>query len=475
MKNGNSNYLIFITLVATLGGLLFGYDTAVISGTVDSLEQFFIAPKGLSAAAANSLLGFTVSGALIGCIFGGLLGGIVSKRLGRKRGLIIAAILFFVSALGSAMPELGFEKIGQGGHSHLTNFIVYRIIGGIGVGLASMLSPMFISELSPAKIRGRLVSLNQLAIVIGIVVVYFVNYLIALQGDADWLASVGWRWMFASETIPALIFLFALQFVPNSPRYLALNGREEESLEILGKINGLERAKQELAEIKASITQHSAKLFSYGSKIVIIGIMLTVFQQSMGINAVLYYAPEIFKSMGYGNNTSMTQTILVGLVNMLFTLIAIVYVDKWGRKKLQIAGALGMALSMLALGTSFYIDRVGIASLIFMLGFVACFAMSWGPVTWILVSEIFPNMIRARAMALATAATWLSNYFVSWTFPILNNNSILVEYFNHAFAYWLYGGIAIAAVFFMLIFIPETKGKTLEEIEGFWTKNSRRQ
>lgn len=469
--NKNSNYLIFITIVATLGGLLFGYDTAVISGTVDSLKQFFITPKGLGADAANSLLGFTVSSAIIGCIVGGLIGGVVSKRLGRKRGLMLAGVLFLVSALGSAMPELGFEKVGQGGHAYLTNFVVYRFIGGIGVGLASMLSPMFISELSPAKIRGRLVSLNQLAIVIGIVVVYFVNYLIALQGDASWLNTVGWRWMFASETIPALIFLVALQFVPGSPRYLALKGKDEESLKILSKINGIERAKQEFAEIKSSVTGRSAKLFSYGSRVVIIGILLTVFQQSVGINAVLYYAPEIFKSMGYGNNSSMMQAVFVGVVNLLFTFIAILYVDKWGRKKLQIIGAVGMALMMLALGTSFYLDKVGVATLIFMLGFVACFAMSWGPVTWILVSEIFPNMIRARAMALATAATWISNYIISWTFPILNNNVWLVEHFNHAFTYWLYGGIAILAVLFMIFLVPETKGKTLEEMEGFWKKN----
>jgi len=466
----NSNYLLKLTIVATLGGLLFGYDTAVISGTVSSLESFFVLPFGLDEMGANARLGFVVSSALIGCIIGGISGGIISKKMGRKNGLILAAILFFISALGSAMPEIFLKPVGKADHTFIYIFIVYRIIGGIGVGLASMLSPLYIAEIAPAKVRGRLVSMNQFAIVFGMLIVYFVNYYIAKQGDDSWLNTVGWRWMFASETIPAGLFLIMLFFVPDTPRSLVLKSLPEKALDVLIKVNGLDEGKRILTDIQNTLFSHSGKLFSFGTSVIVLGILLSVFQQFVGINVVLYYAPEIFKNMGSGTDASLLQTIVVGAVLLIFTVLAILTVDKFGRKPLMIIGALGMAISMFALGTTFFTETLGIMALVFMLLYVACFAMSWGPVVWVLLSEMFPNKIRGRAMALAVAAQWISNYLVSWTFPIMDKNTFLLEKFNHGFAYWIYGAMSVLAMLLVWKYVPETKGKTLEEMEGLWKK-----
>lgn len=455
-------------MVATLGGLLFGYDTAVISGTVSSLEQFFVLPFGLSETASNARLGFLVSSALIGFIIGGVFGGLISKILGRKKGLILAATLFLISALGSAMPELFVKPIGEADHTFMYIFILYRIIGGIGVGLASMLSPLYIAEIAPANKRGKLVSMNQFAIIFGMLVVYFVNYYISSQGDNIWLNTLGWRWMFASEIIPASLFLFFLLFVPDTPRSLVLKSNPKKALDVLIKVNGVDNAPVILNQIKSTVTNHSAKLFSYGVPIIIIGVLLSVFQQFVGINVVLYYAPEIFKSMGSGTDVALLQTIIVGAINLLFTVLAIQTVDKFGRKPLMIIGAVSMAIAMLALGTAFYTTSLGVFALVCMLVYVAGFAMSWGPVAWVLLSEIFPNSIRGKALAVAVAAQWIANYFVSWTFPMMDKNSYLVEKFNHGFAYWVYGVMAILAAFFVYKFIPETKGKTLEEMNDIW-------
>ncbi len=468
-KSFNIN-VIGLTLVAALGGLLFGYDTAVISGTVSSLNSFFIEPFGWEEAIANSRLGMVVSSALIGCIIGGLSGGIVSLKLGRKKGLILAAILFLISAIGSSMPEMFFTKVGTGDNSYIIHFVFYRIIGGIGVGLASMLSPMYIAEIAPADIRGKLVSWNQFAIIFGMFVVYFVNYGIANQGNEEWLHTTGWRWMFASETIPASLFLILLFFVPESPRYLVILNKPESALKVLQKLTSLDVAKNTLKEIKQTITPKSGKLFSFGIALIIIGVLLSVFQQFVGINVVLYYAPEIFKSMGSGTNTALLQTIIVGAINLTFTVVAILTVDKFGRKPLQIIGALGMAVFMFSLGFSFFFESLGLVALISMLGYVACFAVSWGPVVWVLLSEIFPNKIRGRAMAVAVAAQWISNYLVSWTFPMMDRSSKLIELFHHGFSYWIYGLMGILAAVFMYKFVPETKQKTLEELESFWKK-----
>lgn len=467
----NTTYLWSLTLVATLGGLLFGYDTAVISGTVSSLKINFIDPRNLAEMSANSLLGFTVSSALIGCILGGLIGGWMALKFGRKNSMIAAAILLIISAIGSGFPELLQAPVGADVSGFLTSFIVYRIIGGVGVGLASMLSPMYIAEIAPASKRGNLVSWNQFAIIFGMLVVYFVNFTIARQGNEEWLHSFGWRWMFFSETIPGFLFLFLLFFVPESPRWLVMQNKEGKASNILQKINGNETAKQVLSEIRESVNATgSSKLFAFGSLVVIIGIVLSIFQQFVGINVVLYYAPEIFKNMGNGTDASLLQTIIVGIINLTFTVVAIYTVDKYGRKPLQIIGALGMALSMIALGFFFYLEKVGIAALVFMLTYVASFAVSWGPVTWVLLSEIFPNRIRGRAMAVAVAAQWISNYLVSWTFPMMDKSSSLNAIFHHGFSYWIYGLMGLLAAWFMWKIVPETRNKSLEQMEALWRK-----
>ncbi len=472
MYQSNSSYLLKLTLVATLGGLLFGYDTGVISGTVGSLESFFVTPKGLSETAASAFKGFLVSSALIGCIIGGIFGGIVSKKLGRKKGLILAAILFLISALGSAMPEMFISPIGEGDHTLSTVFIVYRIIGGIGVGLASMLSPLYIAEIAPAKSRGKLVSFNQLAIVGGFMVVYFVNYFISRGGGSDeWLNVIGWRWMFASEVIPAGLFLGLLFLVPDTPRSLMLKNKPEEALDVLIKVNGEEEGKSILEEIKVSMNEKSSgNILSFGWAVIIIGVLLSVFQQFVGINVVLYYAPEIFKTISSGTDSALLMTIIVGVVNFLFTIIAVKTVDKYGRKPLMIIGALGMAIAMLSLGFVFFTGATGYLALFCMMLYVASFAMSWGPVAWVLLAEIFPNKIRGKALAIAVAAQWISNYLVSVTFPMMNDNSYLTEKFNNGFAYWIYGIMSLIAMFFIMKYVPETKGKTLEEMENLWDK-----
>ena len=401
-------------------------------------------------------------------MIGGIGSGLISKWLGRRNGMILAAILFLISAIGSAMPELFILPIGRANHTFFDLFIMYRIIGGIGVGLASMLSPLYISEIAPAEIRGRLVSLNQFAIIFGMLIVYFVNFYISRQGDDLWLKTIGWRYMFASEGIPALLFLLFLFFVPDTPRSLILKSKHNKAFEILNKINGAERANTISNEIYLSMNDRSGNLFSFGTSVILIGVFVAVFQQFVGINVVLYYAPEIFKSMGSGTDTALFQTIIVGSINLLFTVVAILTVDKFGRKKLLVIGALGMALSMIILGTLFSTNSIGLIALLCMLFYVASFAFSWGPVAWVIIAEMFPNKIRGKAMAVAVAAMWFSNYLVSWTFPMLDKNPYLITQFNHGFSYWIYGFMSILAAFFVLKFVPETKGKTLEEIENIW-------
>jgi SP family xylose:H+ symportor-like MFS transporter len=475
-------YVVLLTLIATLGGLLFGYDTAVINGAVDSLKAYFIDPRFADLAnpaqanAASSLLGFVVSSALIGCIIGGLIGGWVSTHIGRKRGLIVAAVFFLVSAVGAAAPEFPFAPIGHGGPGYMGNFVFYRILGGIGVGLASMLSPMYIAEIAPPKVRGNLVAWNQFAIIFGMLVIYFVNFGISKSGSGDaWLNTIGWRYMFLSGTIPAALFLILLFLVPETPRYLMLKGNEAGARAVLAKLVTPEEGARELSEIRASLGEHhSGKLFSFGVLVVFIGVMLSVFQQFVGINVVLYYATDIFKGMGMTTNASLLQTIIVGAVNLTFTVVAILTVDHMGRKPLQIIGALVMAVSMFALGTDFWLGGQGMVALVCMLVYTAGFAVSWGPVTWVLLSEIFPNQIRGKAMAVAVAMQWIANYLVSWTFPILDKNPYLVDHFKHGFAYWIYGVMGILAALFMFKFVPETKGRTLEQMEHLWQTPGRR-
>lgn len=451
-EQGSTLFVVAIALVAALGGLLFGYDTAVISGAIGFLQLHFeLSP---------AMVGWTASSALVGCILGASVAGKLSDQFGRKNVLIFAAIMFLISAIGSAIPE------------SLTEFIIYRIIGGIGVGAASMTSPMYIAEISPARIRGRMVSLNQFAIIFGMLVVYFVNYFIAGQGDELWNQTTGWRWMFGSEALPALALLVLMFTVPESPRWLAKQGQHDKALSILSRIGGKQHGDTELAEIKASISHEKeslSQLFAPGMRMVlVIGILLAVFQQITGINVVLYYAPEIFKSMGGETNAALFQTILVGAVNLTFTVIAIWTVDKLGRKPLLLIGSAGMGISMFAIGLAAYLQNTGMWVLFFILSYIACFALSLGPVVWVYLSEIFPTKIRGRAMAIATVCLWIACFTISQTFPMLHDNAYLVEKFNHGFSFWLYGVMCVVTFLFVLRYIPETKGKSLEEIEDMW-------
>lgn len=457
-----------ISFVAVLGGFLFGYDTAVISGAVEFLNQFFVVPLGLADKVSNILLGFIVSCALIGCVIGSTLGGYFSQKFGRKKSLLMAALLFMVSSIGSALPEMGMFPAGSGSSTVMFSFIIFRIMGGIGIGLASVLSPMYIAEVSPAHLRGRLVSWNQLAITLGILIVYIVNYRIALIGDETWNITVGWRWMFASMAFPATMFFVLLWFVPESPRWLILSGKDEKALNILTLLNGLSKAKTEFEEIKSVSYQHSGKILSFGIRILVIGLLLSTFQQLVGIQVMMYYAPEIIKNMGNSTDSAMFQTILVGAVNVVFTVIAIYTVDRVGRKPLLLIGSSFMMVFMLVLGITFFTNHMGILSLVSVLGFVGAFAFSWGPVTWVLLSEMFPNTIRSKAMSLAVAVQWIMNYVVSSTFPLLDRNSWLVEKFNHSVSFWIFGSMALLSFIFVWQMVPETKGKTLEQMEEIW-------
>lgn len=460
-KQRNSAYIFGITLVATIGGLLFGYDTAVISGAEKALQTSLINPLGLGSFAH----GATVSSALIGCIIGGALSGILSKRFGRKRSLMLASVLFFISALGSGYPESFIFPFGETSMELLWLFNFYRIIGGIGVGLASAVCPMYIGEIAPADIRGRLVSFNQFAIIFGMLVVYFVNWGIAKGQSIEWINAIGWRWMFASEAIPAFLFGIFLIFVPETPRYLAMVNRDDEAKKVLTKVIGSEsKAANILAEIKASFSnEETAKLFSYGKVVIIVGILLSVFQQFVGINVALYYAPRIFESMGAAKDASMLQTIVMGLINVVFTVLAIMTVDKWGRKPLLIVGSIGMAIGMFAIAGLSYFNIIGISTLVFIIIYTASFMMSWGPICWVLISEIFPNKIRGQAVAVAVAAQWASNYFISSTYPPMME-------FSGALTYGFYGVMAVLSAIFVWKMVPETKGKTLEALEQVWKK-----
>jgi MFS transporter, SP family, xylose:H+ symportor len=458
-----------LTLVAALGGLLFGYDTAVISGAVNAIDHNFIAPRGLSQIDAGTLSGWAVSCALLGCAIGGALAGPLSHRIGRRGGLLVAAALFVISAIGAAFPELGIARIGSMGPSALTPFIVYRIIGGAGIGIASMLSPLYIAEIAPPDRRGSLVTYQQIAIVCGMNLVYFVNWAIALQGNDAWILSTGWRYMLLSGAVPATLFFALLLLVPETPRWLVIRGRRAAAHAVLARLGSEAQAGEVLKDIEDSLHVRSSRLFAFGAGVLVVGIMLSVFQQLVGINAVLYYAPLMFQNMGASTSASLLQTVIVGVANVAFTLVAFVTVDRWGRRPLLVLGAVVMAVSMLALGLLFYTNHVGMAALIAVIAYIAGFALSWGPVVWVLLAEMFPNAIKSKAMAIAVAAQWIANLFVSWTFKVMDGDSSLNGLFHHGFAYWIYGCMSVLAALFVLRWVPETKGRTLESIQHLWT------
>lgn len=480
MAKGNTALVVGLTLIAALGGLLFGYDTAVISGAVAAIDHNFIEPRHLSETVAGSLSGWTVSCALAGCIIGAAIAGPVATRYGRKPALMLAAVMFFLGALGSAMPEIGFAPLGAIGPEALVPFIVYRIVGGIGVGVASMVSPMFIAEIAPPHVRGRLVTFQQIAIVGGMLVVYFVNWGIASMGDDRWILTVGWRWMLASAVIPSSLFFLMLLMVPDTPRWYVQRGRDEEALKVLEKISDEAEAKKTLAEIKSTLVEHTRPLFSFGVVVLIVGIALSIFQQLVGINAVLYYAPLMFKNLGAGTNAAFLNTVGVGAGMVTFTLIAQFLVDRWGRKPLLITGSVIMAVAMLSLGFLFYMNGTGVAGemtmtretglwgLLWVVTYVAGFSLSWGPIVWVLLSEIFPNSIKGTAMGIAVAAQWIANLLVSVTFKMMDGSSVLNAAFNHGFPYWVYGVCSVLSALFVWRMVPETKGRSLEAIESLW-------
>ncbi len=466
-KDGSLFYLLSIVLVAIIGGLLFGYDTAVVSGAEKALENFF--RSGLGDLYTSGWHGFTASSALLGCVLGGAISGLLASRFGRKRSLLIAAVLFFISALGSWCPESGLLPYGEASQTLLVVFNFYRVLGGVGVGLASAVCPMYIAEISPAKIRGTLVSCNQFAIIFGMLVVYFVNYMIrnslgdtaeAIQTAMD---AIGWRRMFVSEAFPAGIFGLLVLLIPETPRFLALKGRDEKAYSILSHINGAAEAQHILQEIKATVHEKREKLFTYGVAVIVIGVLLSFFQQAVGINVVLYYAPRIFENMGASGDASMMQTVVMGVVNIIFTVVAIFTVDKMGRKPLLIVGSTGMMIGMIALAALSFTDSIGTTALVFIIVYTASFMMSWGPICWVLIAEIFPNTIRSQAVAIAVAAQWISNFLVSATFPSLSAWSI-------GGTYCIYALMSLLSALFVWRWVPETKGKTLEEMSQLWKK-----
>lgn len=485
-EKGSKIYLFSIVLVAVIGGLLFGYDTAVISGAEKGLQAFFM---GADFEYTDAIHGITSSSALIGCIIGSAISGFFASRLGRKNSLFLAGILFFLSALGSYYPEFLFFEHGVPSYSLLVAFNFYRVLGGVGVGLASAICPMYIAEIAPSNIRGTLVSWNQFAIIFGQLVVYFVNFLILgshanpvidLVNEvnqimnpeaAAWTTETGWRLMFVSEAVPAGLFALLVLLVPETPRYLAMCGKDEKALNVLSRINGSSQAKVILADIKATTEEKTEKLFTYGWMVIFIGIMLSVFQQAVGINAVLYFAPRIFETMGMAN--PMVQTVLMGVVNILFTLLAVFTVEKWGRKPLLISGSIGMAIGAFGVALCNIVTGLpAIISVISIMIYSASFMFSWGPICWVLISEIFPNTIRGAAVAIAVAFQWIFNFIVSSTFLPMYNMRLgeMGDKFGHMFAYALYGIICVVAAIFVWKLVPETKGKTLEDMTKLWKK-----
>ncbi|WP_199617591.1 sugar porter family MFS transporter [Paenibacillus alkalitolerans] len=445
--------MLFVTLVsiaAALGGILFGFDIAVVSGAIVFMEQHFVLN--------NVQIGWAVSSIIVGCVIGAAISGSMSEKFGRKKVLTAAALLFVIGSIGTATPET------------FTGYIIFRIIGGIGIGITSAICPMYNAEIAPAKYRGRLVALNQLAIVTGIFLVYFLNLWIAGFGDDAWDVSSAWRWMFGVGAVPGILFMLLLFFIPESPRWLIKQNRPDQALPILLKIHGEELAKQEVLEIKESFKQEKEsgslkQLFSPGIRIAMfVGVMLALLQHVSGINAIMYYAPVIFKEMGAGTDASLQQTIWIGLINFLFTILAVWLIDRVGRKALLLTGSALMTLCLAIIGIAF---KMGLTSgplvLIVILVYVAAFAISLGPVVWVMLSEIFPNHVRGKAVAIASMALWAGDYVVSQAFPPLLSSA------GPASTFWVFGAAALFTFFFTWRSVPETKGRSLEQMEAMWT------
>ncbi|MDT0678329.1 sugar porter family MFS transporter [Autumnicola musiva] len=455
----NQTYLILITIVSALGGLLFGYDTGVINGSQYYFSQFFDLDAGMK--------GWVVGSALIGCFLGAIIAGPISNGVGRKYSLVVSAILFSLSAWGSGLPEFLPQSVSL--------LVIFRLLGGLGIGIASMNAPTYIAEIAPAKIRGTLVSYYQLAIVIGFFIVFLATYFIGKSATEAENIQNGWRYMLWSELIPSLGFLILLFFVPRSPRWLALKGEKSKALDVLVKIHGKEIADMEFREIENSIEKDNRKekvnIFAKGVfSIIIMGTVLSILQQFTGINAVLYYGADIFEqALGFGSEDVLQQQVLLAGVNLVFTFVAMATVDKFGRKPLIYIGSVGMLAGFLLLGSTLMSGYIGIWSLIGVLLFIASFAMSMGPVVWVILSEMFPNRIRSVAMSTAVAAQWAANYMVTQSFPIVAESDLNnIDFWNGSLPYFLFSIFILGIIFFTYKFILETKGKTLEQLEDIW-------
>lgn len=452
MRTYKKPYLFLITFVSAMGGLLFGYDWVVIGGAKIFYEPFF----GIEGSAA--LRGWAMSSALIGCLAGALLAGAWSDRYGRKKMLIIASVLFTVSAYGTGVVN------------DFTWFVFYRIMGGFGIGIASNISPIYIAEVSPAPVRGRFVSLNQLTIVLGILAAQLANWQIGdyYMPDKNTLSAEGvewaWRWMFWAELIPAGLFFILSFVIPESPRWLAINKKKEAAHKIFARIGGDNYAETELTGIdNLRVTQEKtdwkALLKPNVRKVLIIGIVLSVFQQWCGINVIFNYAHEIFSAAGYTVSDVLMNIVVTGVTNVIFTFVAIFTVDRWGRKALMYVGSAGLAVIYIIMGACYYMQVSGWPMLLLVVLAIACYAMSLAPVVWVVLSEIFPVKIRGAAMAVSTFFLWAACFILTYTFPLLN------EYLGASGTFWVYGGICVAGFLFIRSQLPETKGKSLEEIE----------
>jgi SP family sugar porter-like MFS transporter len=444
------------TLVSAMGGLLFGYDWVVIGGAKPFYEKFF-------SLTTPSQIGWAMSSALVGCLIGALVSGGLSDRFGRKKLLILAGFFFTVSAVGTALA------------ADFTVFVVFRLVGGIGIGLASNLSPMYIAELAPAEIRGRLVSVNQLTIVIGILAAQVVNWLIAKPVPAgataadilaSWNGQTGWRWMFGAETVPALLFFFLMFLVPESPRWLVKNGRAAAAEKTLARVGGPGFAAKALDEIRSTLSADEIgrvrfrDLLEPGlARILVVGIVLAVYQQWCGINVIFNYAQEIFTAAGYGVSDVLFNIVVTGTVNLIFTFVAIRLVDRVGRKPLMIAGSAGLAVVFGLIGVSYAFHSRGLHILLLVLVALALYALSLAPVTWVLLSEIFPNRIRGAAMSVSTFSLWTACFVLTYTFPLLNKG------LGPAGTFGIYAGISVLGFLFIKSRVRETKGRSLEQIE----------
>jgi SP family xylose:H+ symportor-like MFS transporter len=455
----NLRYLIPICLAATLGGLLFGYDTGVISGAIEPLTARF----GLS----DFMKGWSSGCVLIGCAGGVLMVGPLSDRFGRKPALLLSAAMFFASAIGTALPH------------DIATFIAFRILGGVGIGIASISTPMYIAEVTPARIRGRMVAANQIAVVVGLAATSLVNYFIAGHGDQAWLISTGWRWMFATGAAPAAVFALVLLPIPESPRWLTEMGRDELAKSILAKVGGAAFADSEFAAVKASVTHEErtwgALLSPRLRRPLVIGIALAVLQQVTGINVFMYFGATIFRNMSAstGVDAGLLEQAVINGAAVLFTIIAIASVDRWGRRPLMLLGTSGMGLSLVAMGAvaEFTADRAATSGwmLLPIVVYIAAFGLSVGPVVWVILSEIFPTTVRGRALGLAAFFLWASDYAVTQTFPIMDaKGSWFVRQFNHAFPFYVYAFFCVVLALVVWRLVPETKGRTLEEIEEGW-------